>query len=185
MKKQSYLVAALLLFGSMPTLTSCYIGTFGCLNKMLEWNETMTDNRYISALIAVVIGPIEVMVGGFLDIVIFNTMEFWTGSNPMAATQIVQGRDGRLYAIAPNSEGGYVVTCQQTGQQVEYLFDAQAHTWSLRLEGETMELFTMTAPNEAQVRVPGADNLLTISLDDQGILALESAFSSDSWLAAK
>lgn len=185
MKKQSYLVAALLLIGAMPTMTSCYIGSFGCLNKMLEWNEGMTDNRYISALIAVVIGPIEFMVGGFLDIVIFNTMEFWTGSNPVAATQIVQGQDGRLYAIAPNAEGGYIVTCQQTGQQVEYLFDAQTHTWSLRCEGETMELFTMTAPDEAQVRIPGSDDLMAISLDEQGILALEAAFGSDTMLAAK
>ena len=183
MKKQFYLVAALLLIGAAPTLTSCYVGSFGCLNKMLEWNENMTDNRYISALIAVLVGPIEVMVGGFLDIVVFNTMEFWTGSNPMAATQIVQGQDGLLYAIAPNSEGGYIVTCQQTSAQVEYLFDAQTHAWSLRHHGETLPLFSLTSPTEAVVSVHGSNDQLTISLDEQGILALESAFNSEELLA--
>lgn len=183
MKKQSYLVASLLLIGTMPTLTSCFVGSFGCMNKMFEWNYEVSDNRYIAALIGIILGPIEFAVGGFLDTVIFNSMEFWTGSNPMASTQVVQGSDGQFYAVASNGQGGYTVTCQQTGERVEYLFDAQTHTWSLDLDGQCIKLFTLTAPNEAQVYVTGMGQTMSINLDQEGIMAYEAMVEDSNLLA--
>lgn len=177
MKKRSYVVTALLLLISAPTFTSCFVGSFSCLNKMLEWNENITDNRYVSALISVLLGPVEFCVGGFFDTIVFNTMEFWSGSNPMASTQIVEAQDGNLYAVSPNGKGGYLVTCQQSGQQMEYLFDAATRTWTASLDGREVRLFTLTSPDEALVYIPNSDPL-SIRLDAQGLYACERAVSS-------
>lgn len=167
---------------SAPTLTSCFLGTFSCMNSMLEWNENISDNRYIAALVSIVLGPVELSIGSLLDIVIFNSMEFWTGSNPMAATEVVGGQDGNTYAIAPNGKGGYLVTCQQTGQQMEYLFDAYTRTWSASMEGQTVKLFTLTTPHTAQVYGQHGD-ILTVSLSREGLYACQQAFTDHADLA--
>ena len=41
--------------------------------------------------------------------IILNTVEFWTGSNPLQAATTVQGQNGHLYTISPDQNGGYVI----------------------------------------------------------------------------
>lgn len=182
MKKSSYLVAALLMACATPCLTSCFVGSFSCVNTMWQWNSRISDNKIVNAVIGFILGPFETSIGGFLDTVIFNSLEFWTGSNPLAATQVVEGTDGNLYAISSNKEGGYIITCQQTGQQMEYIFDADNHAWTAAFDGQQVKLFSLTSPDVAVVETPvGSD--LTISLDEQGLFALQQQYSADSYLA--
>lgn len=184
MKKTSYLVAALLMLAAAPTLTSCFVGSYSCLNKMWEWNNNLTGNKYLNAILAYVLAPFEFTIGGFLDPLIFNTIEFWTGSNPMAATQIVTGQDGLLYAVAPNGQGGYTVTCQQTGQQMEYIFDQQNRAWSAAFDGMNVKLFTLTQePSVVLCSFNGQE--MNVSLDEQGLMALEAIDLNDGLVAQK
>lgn len=173
MKKTSYLVAALLLACSAPTLTSCFVGSFSCLNKMWAWNTNLTGNKYVNAILSYVLSPFEMLIGGLLDPLVFNTIEFWTGSNPLAATQMIQGENGMLYAVAPDANGGYIVTCQQTGQQMQYLFDQETRTWSAAFEGMEVKLLSMVDEQNAVAYVDG--QALAVTLDEQGIEAFEMA----------
>lgn len=172
MKKTSYLVAALLMLCTAPTLTSCFVGSFSCLNKMWEWNQNLTGNKYIDAILAFVLAPFEFSIGGFLDPVLFNTIEFWTGSNPLAATQVVKGQNGQLYAVAPDANGGYVVTCQQTGQQMQYLYDSESRTWSAAFDGMEVKLMTIVDAENAVVYMTDGQQM-DVALNDEGIKALE------------
>lgn len=183
MKKTSYLVAALLLASSAPTLTSCFVGSFSCTNAMWQWNSTLTDNKFVNAIVAFILAPFEGMIGGLVDPLIFNTIEFWTGSNPLSATQTVMGKDGMLYAVAPDSNGGYIVTCQQTGQQMQYLFDKESRTWSAAFDGMEVKLLQMVSQTEANVYMADGQQM-NVSLDADGLLALQGAWD-DALVACK
>lgn len=184
MKKSSYLVAALLMLATAPSLTSCFVGSYSCLNKCWNFNNTMTGNKYVNAIVSYVLAPFEFSIGGFLDTVVLNTIEFWTGSNPLAATQIVTGQDGQLYAVAPNAEGGYTVTCQQTGQQMEYLFDQETRTWTAAFDGQEVKLFTLTDDQHAVVAMADGQEM-NVTLDEQGLMALEGMSESEYLVAMK
>lgn len=142
MKKLTYLVAGLLLASQ---LSSCAIGSYACFNKVNDFNTNLTDNKFVNGIVGYFLAPIDLGVAGFIDVVILNTMEFWLGSNPLAATQVVTGEDGLHYAIASDKKGGYIVTCKETGKEVDCLFDQYARTWSIQSEGETISQFAMTS----------------------------------------
>lgn len=148
MKKCAYLVAAVLM---AVQLSSCAIGSYACFNKVNDFNTNLTGNKFVNGVVGYFLAPIDLGVAGFLDVVIFNTMEFWTGSNPMAATQIVTGEDGMHYALATDKKGGYTVTCQETGKVVDARFDQYARTWTIMSEGEVVSQFAMTSPTSAEL----------------------------------
>lgn len=78
------LLAAIVL--GMFVLTAC-TGTFTLTKKVHKFNRDF-DNKWVeeAVFLAFVIIPVyELTTLG--DALIFNTMEFWTGSNPMAATE--------------------------------------------------------------------------------------------------
>lgn len=75
------LFAALLATGS--TLTGCY-GSFGLTKKVYEFNGSL-GNKWINSLFTFIAGGLVYGIAGTADVVIFNLIEFWTGSNPVAA----------------------------------------------------------------------------------------------------
>ena len=84
------------------TLNSC-IGSFGLWNKVLSWNKTATDNKFLNELIFLVISP-AYAVCGVADVLVLNTIEFWTGTNPVASnagkTQEIMGTAGKEFPCA-------------------------------------------------------------------------------------
>lgn len=143
MKKSAYLVAALLMACAAPTFTSCMIGSYACFNKVNEFNTNLTDNKFVNGIVSYILAPIDLGIAGLVDTVVLNTLEFWTGSNPLASTQVVTGEDGLHYAIASDKKGGYVVTCQENKQVVDFVFDEYARTWSIMNDGEVVSQFAM------------------------------------------
>ena len=92
-------------------LTTSCIGSFGLFNKVLDWNKRATGNKFLNALIFILISPAYALCG-VADIFVINTIEFWSGSNPLAEnvgkTESVLGSDGKLYAVT-TLEDGYEV----------------------------------------------------------------------------
>lgn len=82
-------------------MSSC-IGSFGLFNKVLDWNKQATGNKFLNWLIFILISPAYVLCG-VADILVINSIEFWSGDNPLAEnvgkTENVMGSDGKLYAV--------------------------------------------------------------------------------------
>lgn len=83
---------------------SC-IGSFGLFNNLKDWNEGI-GGKFVNELIFLGLWIIPVYeIAMAADLLIFNSIEFWTGSNPIAMNegdmeqQIVQGKDGNDYLI--------------------------------------------------------------------------------------
>ncbi len=63
------------------------IGSFSLTTKLYSWNEKATDNKYVNTAILWVLGILPVYDATlFVDFVVLNTIEFWSGKNPMAFT---------------------------------------------------------------------------------------------------
>ncbi len=87
MKKIFKKAVVVLLIATMAFMAvGCY-GSFNLTKKVYNWNGSL-GNKWVVELVFLV-GSYVVPVYGiavFVDAVVLNTIEFWTGSNPMAAT---------------------------------------------------------------------------------------------------
>ena len=106
MKRRFLTVATLLLCATMLT-TSC-VGSFSLFNKLAAWNKDATGSKFLNEIIFLVISP-AYAVGSVADVLVLNTIEFWSGSSPLASnvgkTMNVQGQDGRYYAVKSLKNG--------------------------------------------------------------------------------
>ena len=172
MKKKLLPMSVLFVGLSLNLFSSCAVGSFTAMNWCFNLNNTLTANKYLNAVIGFVLSPFEFAIGGFADCVILNTVEFWTGSNPMASTQVVLGSDGNLYAIAPIKNGGYKITNQTTGKELTLQFEAKTKTWTAVFDEYEVNLFSLKDENHAIVNTPNGQTM-EISLDEAGLVAYE------------
>ena len=63
-------------------MQGCY-GKFALTRKLYAWNGTLGD-KWINSLATFALIAVQVYsVAGIVDYVVLNTMEFWTGKNPV------------------------------------------------------------------------------------------------------
>ena len=82
--KRTYRMVAGVVAGLM--LSGCY-GPFYLVRKVHKFNGEVSDNKWIVELVYLVCtwAPVYA-IAGLADSLIFNSIEFWTGNNPLAAT---------------------------------------------------------------------------------------------------
>jgi hypothetical protein len=81
MKKNFKLVAVLLSVSLM--LSSC-IGSFNLTNKVKAWNEGLGD-KFVNELVFIALHVVPVYeIAIFIDAVVLNSVEFWTGDKLVA-----------------------------------------------------------------------------------------------------
>ncbi len=82
-------LAGLLVFGSLTT--SCY-GPFQLTKNLHHWNGTVTSNEWGQEGLFLVLNIIPVygicMLG---DVLIFNSIVFWGGENPISPSAMTAG----------------------------------------------------------------------------------------------
>ena len=138
MKKANvFLLACFFLILSIGQ-SGCY-GPFRLTKNLHEWNETVGD-KFINSLVffAFLVIPVyEVAV--FIDGVVLNTIEFWTGDSPIAMgendrdTQIVK-RNGNKYRITATKNKFHIEQLQgeNKGDTAELIFDTESSSWNLK-----------------------------------------------------
>jgi hypothetical protein len=104
------LVLPALLGGFLPVATAGCIGRFELTRKVYQFNREVDPNKWIQWLAFLVLNVVPVY--GFamlIDAVFANSVEFWTGDNPVTAgadgaTRVVHGPSGevvRMTRLAP------------------------------------------------------------------------------------
>ena len=110
MKIRHLKVSALLLAATL--LTSSCVGSFSLFGRVAKWNTHATSSKFLNEIIFILISP-AYAVCAVADALVLNTIEFWSGSNPMAqkvgTVQEVTGKDGLIYAVK-TLRNGYEVT---------------------------------------------------------------------------
>ncbi|MGD8861368.1 MAG: DUF3332 domain-containing protein [Myxococcales bacterium] len=71
--------------------SGCF-GSFGATNALYDWNEGVSNNKWIQWLVFLVLIILPVY-GLFIlaDAIVLNTIEFWTGTNPVGTAKLPEG----------------------------------------------------------------------------------------------
>lgn len=117
------------------SVSGCF-GSFQLTRSAYNWNQNVTSDKFAQTLIfyGMNIVPVYPFVG-FLDVVIFNLIEFWTGTNPIAM-----------------QEGEYEYQrVEHEGQLYEFMATKNQFTIS-KINGSSVEnLYTICFDKDTQV----------------------------------
>ena len=179
--KKYFKFSTFILAGTL--LCSSCIGSFGLFNRVLAWNKEVTDNKFINEVLFVVISP-AYAVCSFIDLIVFNSVEFWSGSNPMAhrvgKTQQILGEDGKYYAVKTLKDG-YEIT-KPNGEVLQYLYDRQTDSWSQVVNGETKELFRFNKDGSICTSLPDGRKM-DVTLNEAGVYKVRMAVNQGNYWA--
>ena len=172
MKTRHLSVGAVLLAASILA-TSC-VGSFSMFNRLAKWNAKATDSRFINEILFILISPAYAFCS-LADVLVFNTIEFWSGNNPMAhnvgKTIDVMGQDGKYYAVTTLKDGYEIKT--PNGDVFAFIYDKATDSWSQVKDGKTVELFRFNADGTIKVQVNG--KAMDVALDEGGLYQVSEA----------
>ena len=163
-----------LLSGSI--LFSSCIGSFTLCNKLLSWNHTVGD-KFINEMVFFAFCVIQVYtVAAFADAFIFNSIEFWTGENPIVDESITKvSNENGNFTITVKQEG-YRVEKEGTTEVVEFRYNKENSVWSLEADGESTPLFQFTGKKEAIMFLPDGRSM-PVTLDQAGVFAFKQTLN--------
>lgn len=98
---------AAVIIGSSVLMGGC-MGKFALTDKLYTWNKQVDGNKWVQEAVFVALLIIPVYSLSLLaDGIIFNSVEWWTGSNPILAgeTRKVQGTDGSEALMTMRADG--------------------------------------------------------------------------------
>ncbi len=121
MFKKSKIALVVAAAAAMFTLTGCLgdsskkADTFACIKTIHKYNTgEISQNKWVNEILFIIPGGICYGIGGFLDAVIFNSIQFWTGENPLLAQDV----NGVEYQIVKN-DTTVTVTNLSTNESAE------------------------------------------------------------------
>jgi hypothetical protein len=159
-------IVAILSAVSVLFATNCY-GGFIATKKIYNWNGGL-GNKWVRSIAMWIMIIIPVYgVATLVDFVILNTLEFCTGSNPLAMKegeveiQLVH-RDGKEYEITATRNQFAVAEIVQ-GQKSEpvYLIYKEAETsWYASAKGKMTKISEIDPTDASRVRLVHPDGKL-------------------------
>ena len=173
------------LFLTATVLFNSCIGSFGLFNKLLGWNQNLTGSKFLNELLFILISP-AYAVSGVVDLFVLNTVEFWSGNNPVASnigkTEKVMGSDGIIYAVT-TLEDGYKIA-KPSGDEVFFVYDKKDNSWSIKAENEEKKLVKINDDGTVDA-ILETGNVLNVSMNEEGLEAVKTAAASEFFYAAR
>jgi hypothetical protein len=182
-KKSVMLLVACTLAGSI--LFSSCVGQFALTNRLLKWNRSI-DSKFVNELvfIAFCIVPVyEVTV--MADALVINSIEFWSGDNPLAAVgtvKNVQGTDG-MYQVKTLANG-YEINKKGDTKKVDLVYNKSDKTWSVEADGQSSKLMQMKNDDEVVMYLPGGQKM-NVELNAAGVTAFRHVALADTYYAQR
>lgn len=138
MKKAYKLISILVIASFLSTsLTSCY-GNFTLTKKLYNWNGSL-GNKFVQSGVMWLLMIVPVYsVAGAVDFIILNTIQFWTGKNPMAMeageseTQMVM-MDGKEYEVIA-TQNRFDIRAVDTDKSISLVYDEATMSWLVNSE---------------------------------------------------
>lgn len=143
MKKTTLVIMSALVVLT-TSLQSC-IGSFSLTKKVYQFNKGV-GNKWIQELVFLVFCAIPVYsIAVFVDAVILNLIEFWTGSNPMSMNegdieiQYKKGIDGNTYKLTATKNKLHILQLEGKGKgnEMAFVYNPENTTWSFEKDGTT------------------------------------------------
>ncbi|MDP4240418.1 MAG: DUF3332 domain-containing protein [Bacteroidota bacterium] len=179
MKKSKLIVVLSIILSGSVLFSSC-IGSFNLSNKLLNWNKSLSS-KFVNEVVFICFNIIPVYgISLFADAVVLNTIEFWTGSNPVANNvKFVKGDKGN-YKILTNRHG-YKITNLKTKEVVTLNYNKTDRSWSAESRGKSITF--MTFVDENHVKMYGSNAV--VELSQAGALAYQAVVTGNMAVACR
>ncbi len=134
---------------SASLLFSSCLGSFSAFNNLKDWNHEISDSKFVNNLVFWGLNIIPVYGLFFVgDVLIFNVIEFWSGSNPIAMadgeyeTQIVEHNGTQLEMTASKNRFEIVILDgDRKGERVDLVYKPSERSWNaVKQNGELIKL---------------------------------------------
>lgn len=184
MKKKGLTLLVATTLASSVLFSSC-IGSFGLTNKLLDWNRNI-DSKFVNELVFIAFWIVPVYeISALADVLVLNSIEFWSGSNPVADTgtvKTVNGKDG-VYTVETKTDGYHI---QKEGEEkaIDLVFDETDKSWSVKADGEATKLLKFTDNDKVVMYLPDGKEM-NVELNQAGVLAFRQVAEGYSYYAAK
>ena len=165
MKKNLKFVAVVM---SASILLSSCMGSFSLTNKMYDVNKSV-GSKWVNELVfaACCILPVyEITL--FVDAVVLNSIEFWTGKKALANNgekKVVKNAEGKAVEITA-MENGYNLTDGATSMNL--VFDEETQVWSAEFNNQSTQLIKMIDDSNAELFLLNGETL-PVTLDEAGV----------------
>lgn len=126
-----------LLLVAMAMLQGCF-GSFGLTTGLYDWNMGLgSDGAKEVVFLAFIVIPVY-SVTLFLDAVVLNTIEYWSGNSPVtmeegeSETQVVMSEDGsKTYSITATKNKFHIeqTAGEGAGEFVDMIFEPEEAAW--------------------------------------------------------
>lgn len=184
MKKKGLTLLVATTLASSVLFSSC-IGSFGLTNKLLDWNRNI-DSKFVNELVFIAFWIVPVYeISALADVLVLNSIEFWSGSNPVADTgsvKTINGKDG-VYTVETKTDGYHI---QKEGEEkaIDLVFDETDKSWSVKADGEATKLLKFTDNDKVVMYLPDGKEM-NVELNQAGVLAFRQVAEGYSYYAAK
>ena len=164
MQRSHRMVAGMLAAAMLSS--GCY-GPFELTKKVHKWNGEVSDNKWVVELVFLVAAWLPVYgIATLADAVIFNSVEFWTGENPLtkasadgvrASKRIVRG-DQTIVLQRVASTGGDALVIEQSvkGQPAQSLRIQHQGDQTVALNGQGEVVFTAQTQEDGSLVIANA-----------------------------
>ena len=154
---------------SASVLFSSCLGSFSAFNGLRDWNDGLTNSKFVDNLVFWALNIVPVY-GLFMfgDVFIFNVIEFWSGSNPIAMNegdrevQIVE-KDGNTFEMVAtkNRLQLKVIEGERKGDKLDLVYKPSEKSWNaVKPNGEIIKLssfeegfYIVYMPNGEQIKI--------------------------------
>ena len=182
-KNRLTLVAAIFLSGTI--LFSSCVGSFGLFNRISSWNQSI-GTKFVNELVFLALNIVPVYGVAYLaDALVINSIEFWSGTNPMANVgdvKKVKGENGDY--LVKTLENGYSITKEGEDSAMELIYNKEANTWNVVADGVSTELLKMNNDGTAEMNLPNGEKM-NVTQDAQGMMAARQATMGGLLFAAR
>ena len=149
-------------------LSGCF-GNFAATRKVYDFNKNFGD-KWMNQIMFWVLSWIPVYeAAGIADLLIFNTVEFWTGSNPIAMApgeeQIkYASQDGKDFKITIRQNQVIVEDMDNLGQELELSYKPMEKAWYYHTEDGLVKIADLSNDVLALHRPDGSVELKKLAM---------------------
>ncbi len=165
---------------AVSLLFSSCLGSFQAFNNLKDWNQGVSQSKWVNNLLfwgLVIIPVYPIFLIG--DAIIFNVIEFWSGSNPIAMeegdqeVQVVEHEGNIIQMVATRNRMQIsVLEGPKKGEKLELFYKPDEKSWNaIRRDGEIIKLSSME------------EGFYVVHLPDQKEIQLSPEMSREEGLA--
>ena len=147
-------------------LTGCF-GSMALTKKVHNWNQGASGNKFVQSLLfwGMIIVPVY-PITLFVDAVFLNTVEFWSGSNPIAMAdgdrevQVVTNENNETFEITATKNRFDIkqIEGQHAGVIKTYVFNTEEKAWYSK-EGDVLTKISQIDDNMVTYFAPDGNTV--------------------------